>query len=393
MLPQRSLHIVADAHIWEVRSAFSRLPGYDVTLEILENQQITAERLKTADILLTRSSTRVNAALLQNSTVRFAATATIGDDHYDKAWLEQQQIFWCNAAGSSTGSVIEYMLTLLLELHQQQRITMPDLTLGIIGAGRIGSALATICEQIGMRVLLCDPPRARIEGEEKFVTLDEILEQADVISLHTPLNRSGRDCTLQLINQPRLQQFRGSGIINAARGDCIDNSALLQWLDRSPNHFCALDCWQHEPAPLQALLMHSGMAIATPHIAGHSLDGKAANTQVIYDKLCRHLQITPIWHDYEHLPPVTTTLNIPAAANPWQQLHQAATELYPIMRDHRAITSWGAQPENELRASFRHYRRHYPIRRSWKQTPLRFTAADHKTLKLATVMGFNLVTG
>jgi erythronate-4-phosphate dehydrogenase len=385
------LNIVADAHIWAVKSAFSELPGYNVELQILEHQHIEREVLKDVDILLTRSSTRVNAELMEGTAVRFAATATIGDDHYDKAWLDTNNVTWANAAGSSTGSVVEYMITSLLELHVQNLISIPDTTIGIIGAGRIGSAFADICRAIGMKVLINDPPRQRIEGDAGFCSLDELLESADILTLHTPLIPDTEDCTLHLLNAKRLSKFQGRGVINAGRGACIDNAALKDWLDRDISHFAALDCWENEPGPLLRLLRHPQLVIATPHIAGHSIDGKAANTQFVYNALCNYLKVTPVWDMHEHLPVEASPVKIKTATDPWFNLHAAAKRLYALSEDHKAMKSWFCLTETELVNAFTGYRRHYPVRRAWQHAPIYFSRPDATTNQLAQAMGMKIV--
>lgn len=385
------IHIVADAHIWGVESAFCELGGLDAKLTILENRDICREALADADILLTRSATKVNAALLQGTPVRFAATATIGDDHYDKAWLDANGIIWANAAGSSTGSVIEYMITSLLYLHQIGRITLPETSIGIVGVGRIGSALAEVCEAIGMKVLRNDPPRARIEGENGFCRLDELLDQADIISVHTPMIGDGEDCTRHLIGTVQLNRFKGVGLFNAARGGCVDNKALLNWLEHDGSHFAAIDCWEHEPTPTIALLQHPQMLIATPHIAGHSLDGKAANTQYIYNALCRFLNVEPKWDMQQRLPPPPQVINIEADGDKWQRLAAATRQLYPLLDDHETMKSWAEISSNELPHAFSCFRRHYPVRRAWQQSPVHFEPADTATTHLADAFGMKLV--
>ncbi len=386
-----SLKIVADAHIWAVESACSALPGYDVQLQLLEHSRITTEQVRDADILLTRSSTRVDAALLEGSRVRFAATATIGDDHYDKAWLDAQQISWANAAGSSTDSVIEYMLTALLELHTRDLIDIPATTIGIVGAGRIGGKLAGICKRIGMNVLCNDPPRARCEGPDSFDSLDTLLERADILSLHTPLLRSGPDCTAHLLGGVQFDRFRGRGVINAGRGACVDNRALRTWLDGDERRFAALDCWEHEPRPDIELLSHPGMAIATPHIAGHSLDGKAANTLFIYRALCTFLAIEPVWDLQAELPPPPAVRCIDEHGDCWQQLHAACSRLYPLHEDDESMKSWSALSTAEFAHAFSGYRRHYPVRRSWQHAPIHFRHADTQTQQLAAQIGIRCV--
>jgi len=386
------LNIVADAHIWAVQSAFGELPGYDVELHVLENRQITAASLKHADILLTRSSTRVNADLLGHTAVRFAATATIGDDHYDKAWLDAHAIAWANAAGSSTASVLEYMIAVLLDLHVRKVISIGHTTLGIIGAGRIGGALALLCEALGMKVLLNDPPRARqAEAGDHYVSLDELLDKADLLTLHTPLIQDGEDNTVHLLSHQRLELFKGKGVINAARGSCIDNTALCDWLDKDHAHFAVLDCWEHEPAPLSRLMTHSGMVIATPHVAGHSVEGKAANTRYIYHALCRFLEIDPVWDMYAELPEFPATVGFSAGDDMWHSLHAVVTALYPIHDDHHAMQSWRDLAQDELARAFVSYRRNYPARRFWQHAPVTIKHADAGLLQMAHAIGLKVV--
>ena len=350
-MTDHSLHIVADAHIWGVQEAFANLPGYKVKLDALESGEITPETVNRADVLLTRSATQVNAGLLKGSNVRFAATATIGDDHYDKLWLDSQGIIWATAAGSSTDSVIEYMLAVLLELHRRGLIELNQVRMGIIGAGRIGGKLAMLCQEMGLQVLLNDPPRQRNEAGELFLPLYDLLHKSDILSLHTPFIADGDDCTYHVLNADSLSEFQGRGIINAARGSCLDNDALLAWLEADDRRWAVLDCWEHEPDISMALLQHRQVVIATPHIAGHSLDGKAANTQYIYNALCDYLKVPGQWRMEQILPKVTSE-NIEVAS-----LYQAIHELYPIQDD-----------DVQLRTAcaFKDQRRHYPVRRAWQ---------------------------
>ncbi len=390
-MKKRELHIVADAHIWGVASAFSSIPGFDVDLCVLENREITHEALKDAEILLTRSSTRVDAALLEGTPVRFAATATIGDDHYDKAWLLANGITWATAAGSSTGSVIEYMITALLELHMRRLISIPATTLGIVGVGRIGSTLAKVCAAMGMNLLLNDPPRERLETDVGFSSVDQLLEEADLVTLHTPLIHDGEDKTAHLVDAEFLAAFRGKGIINAARGVCVDNEALADWLDCSSDRFAVLDCWEGEPNISRRLLAHPQMVIATPHIAGHSLDGKAANTQYIYNALCRYLETEPAWRMACELPAVEDLYEIGCSGDLWSDLHAMATTLYPIMRDDAEMRRWSALSDCGLARAFASFRRHYPVRRAWDQICMKMQNGNESLAVMAHQMGMHVL--
>ncbi len=350
---KKPLRIVADAHIWGVKQAFSYLSGFDVNLKALEKEAITSQAIHDADILLTRSGTQVNANLLQDSNVRFCGTATIGDDHYDKPWLEAQGIAWASAAGSSTGSVLEYILATLLELHVQQHVDLSRDSIGIVGAGRIGGQLVKICEALGISVLVNDPPRQCMEGDQGFVSLEYLLAHADIVSLHTPLIQQSENRTYHLLDEMALQRFQGKAIINAARGACVDNQALLGWLNQTCG-VAVLDCWEHEPDIELALLQHQQCVIATPHIAGHSLDGKAANTQFIYRALCEYLGVQPEWDMHAMLPKLTC---VAQEARGWHELHALINQFYIIQNDSKQFK---ASPKD-----FVSMRRYYPVRRAW----------------------------
>lgn len=386
------LNIVADAHIWGANTAFSNLPGFDIDLHLLETGAITPDSVRRADVLLTRSSTKVNAELLQNSKVRFAATATIGDDHYDKEYLTKRGIGFANAAGSSTGSVIEYMMTVLLNLHCRKIIRLPDTRLGIIGVGRIGGGLGQMCQALDIPVIYNDPPRARTEGEFGFLSLAKLLADADLLTLHTPLIRRGKDSTQHLLDREKLASFRGRGIINAARGSCIDNEALADWLDMDPSRFTVLDCWEHEPLVSRRLLSHPQVIIATPHIAGHSIEGKAANTQFIYNALCNWLGLPPCWNMDEHLPPTPPVTEICCTADHWYDLHRASCRLYSVTNDNDIMRTWLELPDQELITAFTGYRRHYPARRAWNNAPVCLTNAPAETIRLARAMKMNIMS-
>ncbi|MDQ6953066.1 MAG: 4-phosphoerythronate dehydrogenase [Mariprofundaceae bacterium] len=362
------LKIIADENIWGVKQVFGQLTDFDVNLNVIPSSCITADVVRDADVLLTRTGVRVDAQLLQGSTVRFAGTATIGDDHYDKTWLDEQSIAWATAAGSSTISVVEYILASLLEMQSQDRVDFKTMSLGIVGVGRIGSLLAHICERLGIHVLRNDPPRQRCEGKHDFVSLDELLKQADVITLHTPLIREGDDKTEQLFDSKTLAYFQGTGIINAARGQCVNNKALVDWLHADKKHWGVMDCWQHEPNILQELLAHPQCMLATPHIAGHSLDGKAANTQYIYKALCKHLDIEETWDMEAALPAVVC---ISDENEPWDVLMH---RFYPIQQDSEALKAIASLDDTERGKQFVHLRRHYPIRRRWVKQSMKAKA-------------------
>ncbi len=392
-MTHQPLVIVADRHIWEAESAFADLPGYRVDLRIMEQGEISAAAVADADILLVRSSTKVDGDLLRGSRVRFVATATVGDDHIDLDYLSRHRIAFASAAGSSTGSVVEYLTTVLLVLHCDHGVALPDSTLGVIGVGRIGGRVAERAAALGMRVLRNDPPLWQRDPDGAWHPLETLLREADLLTIHTPLLRDGAHPTYHLLDAAALRRFRGWVVINAARGAVVDNRALLAWLDGDSRRLAVLDCWEGEPRIDRDLLAHPGVVVATPHIAGHSLDGKAANTQFVYDALCRFLQVQGEWH-------MNRILTDPApqpwpvqAGSPWRQVAAMARARYPIDDDVSACRALLALPDERFAAAFTHYRRHYPVRRSWARSPFLLEPYDAELAELATRAGLAIARG
>ena len=220
-----------------------------------------------------RSVTQVNEALLADTPVRFVGTATIGTDHVDLPWLERQGIGFSSAPGSNADSVVEYVLSSLLHLARERGFDLFDKVVGIVGVGNVGGRLQQRLQTMGIEVLLCDPPRVDQEGEAGFVDLATLLQQADIVSLHTPLVRSGPWPSWHLFNAEALALLKPDAILlNTGRGSVIDNRALLAFKRQRPDVTLVLDVWEHEPEvdPQLAALC----AVATPHIAGYALDGK-----------------------------------------------------------------------------------------------------------------------
>ena len=272
------MRIVADANIPYLHDAFGPL-GEVVTLPAKE---LGRAAVLDADLLLVRSTIRVNAALLEGSRVRFVATATIGIDHLDTAWLDGAGIRWTSAPGSNADSVVQWLAAALARV--------PDVAgrqLGIVGVGNVGGRVERLFRALDVKPpLLCDPPRARREGAAGFVTLDEILERCDLVTLHVPLTRSGADATFHLVDARRLRP--DAVLVNACRGEVLDTASALAVANP-----LVLDVFEGEPTPDPRLVARA--LVATPHIAGHSLDGKANGTKMIYDAACAFLGVAPTW--------------------------------------------------------------------------------------------------
>ncbi|MGF1723211.1 4-phosphoerythronate dehydrogenase [Photobacterium nomapromontoriensis] len=258
---------------------------------------LTADDLVDVDALMIRSVTKVNAKLLEKANkLKFVGTATAGQDHVDEALLNEKGIFFTAAPGCNKVGVAEYVLSSLMVLGQQQGFSLFDKTVGIIGAGNVGSYLAKCLDALGIRYLLNDPLKQQQGDERTFHTLAQIQQQCDVITLHTPITRNGEYPTHHLVDEAFIETLLpGTILINAARGPVVDNQALKQALYHSQTGqgkalTAVLDVFEFEPQVDLALLPL--LAFATPHVAGYGLEGKARGTTMVYNRFCTFLDDT-----------------------------------------------------------------------------------------------------
>lgn len=262
-------------------------------VEYLSSDKIAPETVKDADALLVRTRTECNEHLLKNSKCQFIGTATIGTDHIDKAFCESAGIRVHSAPGCNAPAVAQYVISAIgynIQNHIIPHYSLHSLTIGIVGVGNVGSIVARWAESLGMKVLLNDPPKKRATGDNKYVSLDIIKEQADIITFHTPLTKTGIDKTFYLCNDDFINSTaRKPFIINSARGAIADNNALLKALTDKKISGLAIDCWENEPDINNDLLNKA--IITTPHIAGYSLEGKMRATSMILEELKNHFNL------------------------------------------------------------------------------------------------------
>lgn len=359
----------------------------------LPGKDIDAQAVKYADALIIRSRTQINHELLSESQVQFIGSTVVGLDHIDFDYLANTEIKFYSAQGCNANSVAEYVINCLVALAEQQQFQLAEKSLAIIGVGQVGKRLQAKAAALGMSVLLNDPPRQEQEPENQsvFCSLETALE-ADIISLHTPLTTSGGHPTAKLLNTERLKGLRSDQIlINAARGGIVDETA---W-SRTKLQAKLIDCWQNEPNI--AADLYYAADLATPHIAGHSLDAKIAGSEMAYQALCQFWQ-QPTQNAWQaHLPERPKTIEIApknhinkidTSEYNWQsQLNQVLQACYQPWQDDLAIRSTDIE---QVQAQFEYYRRHYPIYREWHQQTVTSTQ-DQNLNKLLIKLGFNLV--
>ena len=254
-------------------------PYADVTY--IAADEFSPLTVKDADAIVVRTRTRCDAALLAKSRCRLVATATIGTDHIDIDWCRANGIAVVNAPGCNAPAVAQYVMAVIIQLANRP---LSQYTLGIVGVGHVGSIVERWARALDMPVLVCDPPRMRAEGGDGWSSLDEIAARADIITFHTPLTREGDDSTFHIADRDFFASLRRAPlIINSARGPIVDTHALVEALDSGLVANAAIDCWEGEPAISPQLL--SRAAIATPHIAGYSLEGKIRATRIVLDAI------------------------------------------------------------------------------------------------------------
>ncbi len=325
----------------------------------LPGKETTPEVVRDADALITRTRTKCNEALLKGSQVQVIATATIGFDHIDTAWCDRNGIFWENAPGCNSGSVQQYIASVLVTLARKYGFRLADKTLGVVGVGHVGRKVARIASLLGMKVLLNDPPRARKEGPEGFVGLDELCAKSDLITVHVPLQREGEDATWHLFDRARLESLRPDQIlINSSRGPVVDNAALKDVLLSGGLKAAVLDVWEGEPDLDPELV--DALAISTPHIAGYSADGKANGTSAAVQTVSRTLGLPLATWEVEEIPapPQALSFTVEAAGKSLQDvLTEAVLHTYDVSQDSNALR--GALDQ------FERLRGDYPVRREF----------------------------
>ena len=370
------INIVADENILLLDEFFNDI----AKVTKINGRTITAEQVTHADALVLRSTAKVSAELLAHSKVQFVGTCTIGVDHLATDYMDAQGIAWRNAPGCNAAGVGDYAIACLNHAWQTLDIDPRQQTIGIVGAGNVGGRLAQRLSAAGFKVLQSDPPKAEAGGTG-FTDLDTLLRHSQIICLHTPLIKTGPHATENLLNAQRIKQLAaGTVIISAGRGEVVDQQALLQRQQSAGDLHLYLDVWHQEPSIDKALFDHSHCV--TPHIAGHSLEGKMRGTQMIYSDLCDHFNL-PAKHKLVDLMPQPSLTHMQLNAGAKECLRIACNAVYSLMEDNdRMRRMHDAKDFDELR-------KNYPVRREFSSLSLAgITDADTKQMMAG--LGFKL---
>lgn len=378
------MKIVSDENIPYVEQAFGSI-GETV---VLPSSRINTDAIQDADILLVRSVTTVDHNLLDGSSVKIVASATIGIDHIDTEYLQSRDIRFAYAPGSNANSVAEYVMAALLHLATEKGFRLKNMTLGVVGVGNIGSKVVRMAEGLGIKVLQNDPPLARQTGESRFLPLDALMG-ADVITLHVPLTLEGEGATYHLFGTDRISKMkRGSILINTSRGPVVSGEALKAALGSEQLAGAVLDVWENEPEIDVALLQ--SVDLGSSHIAGYSLDGKVNGAAMIYQAVCTFLGLDATWDSAKAKP----APDIPFLALRVQKeideeiLDRIVRQIYDIERDDASLRELMNVPADQQGKYFTRLRKEYPIRREFFNTELMMSEHQEELRGKIEALGF-----
>ncbi|MDC0407759.1 4-phosphoerythronate dehydrogenase [Candidatus Thioglobus sp.] len=309
----------------------------------MAGRDINADSVKDCDILIVRSRTKVNQALLEGSSIKFVGSTVAGLDHVDQDYLKDNDIEFFSAQGCNSMAVAEFVISTIVNLADKHKFDYQQKTLGIIGVGNVGSRLAAKAELLGIKTLLNDPIRQKNEELPNFVDLDTALS-ADIVTFHTPLTFNGEFPSFNLLNKHNFHNISANTILfNAARGGVIDEKI---W-EKTQTLENVIDCWENEPKINQKL--QKTAYLASPHIAGHSVDAKFMGSFMVYEALSTFL-------GEKQRESVKNLINPGILELKSDNLLDCLNEIYDFKQDTVAIKNI----EN-----FEYYRRNYPIRYEW----------------------------
>lgn len=385
------MKIYADENMPFVEAFFSYIPNAQVSR--FAGRACQASTIADADVLLVRSVTDVNESLLSEAkNLKFVGTATIGTDHVDQAYLAARGIPFASSPGCNAASVGQYVLSAIKVLEQRYGFSLQDKFVGIVGAGNTGSALANLLDGLGVKYILCDPPLAakkalntdQQDNGRTFAQYDTLLSECDIISFHVPIIKDGAYPTYHLFGERQLQQIKSDAIlINACRGEVMDNQALLKAKQQGCTNPLVLDVWENEPHPLHALIPFAD--IATAHIAGYSLEGKARGTLMLFHALCELLDIDVDFDCNEVLPSACihqVNIDNDAQLVDFYSINRLIHLVYDVRRDDSLFR------QNIEEHGFDWLRKNYPVRREFSSLVVKSKLT--KTAATLEALNFNM---
>jgi len=352
------MKILADENIPFVKELFSAY----AEIVTCEGRKICTEKLSDIDILLVRSITKVDQQLLEGTPVRFVGTATIGLDHIDTHWLDQQNIAFHNAPGCNSIAVAEYVLSGLFVIAEKFQIDLRKSKVGIVGAGNVGTAVSHKLDIMGIPFVLYDPPLQQ-KGDEREMVDEKELAECEFITFHVPLTKASESKwpTENMVNKAFFKKMKNMRyLINTARGNVVEIEPLKDWLAQGGEHQCIIDVWRNEPFIDSELLKQC--FLASPHIAGHTREGKTRGSLMLFHDFCKHFDIEDTVDDDLYLKKdmPKDIIHLEQHQSFMDALSAAVWKVYNIRDDDKALR---AGLKKDMTAHFDRLRKGYKVRR------------------------------
>ncbi len=373
------MKLIIDENIVQAKEAFK---DFGETV-FISGREINNQVLLDADVLIVRSITKVNEDLLKNTKVKFVGTATIGTDHIDQKYLQENNITFSSAAGCNSYSVTEYVFSAITYFANKYNFSISDKSIGVVGYGNIGTKIVKIAKALGMKVIINDPPLERESSENIFSPLEEALK-CDIVTFHVPLNKDGIDKTVRLLNEQNISLIKENTIlINSSRGPVVCNKILKERLKKRNNIHTVLDVWQTEPNFDSELF--ELVEIGTPHIAGYSFEGKLNGTKIIYDALSDYLEKEKTWKPvFEKVS--DNKINILDNETEAKIFQKLFNKSYRIMDDDLSMRKSIGLSDDKKSAHFDSLRKNYRKRRELNNFEVSFISKNEKFKDLLNVL-------
>ncbi len=383
------MNIVADEQIAFVREVFSCIGR----VRTMPSDEITANAVRRADLLLIRSVTKVTDELLHRSKIKIIGTVTSGIDHIDAAALRGRRIKLISAPGCNARAVAEYILASLIAVADRKGFELNGKTIGIIGVGHVGSLVTRFCRAVGMKPILNDPPLAKRLRHKRhpYKPIGEILQNADIISLHVPLTDIGRYATRHMVNDEFFTRLKGKIVlVNTSRGAVIDENALIKAMRMGKINTLVLDVWENEPEISSAVLKITD--IGTQHIAGHSFLGRLRGTIMVYHQLCQVVGHKRSWNcSLQSLAPACRHRTISVSCyrkTDEEVIRQVVPKVYDPGSDARRLRKYLKLPRSEQPRYFKRLRDSYPLRPEFGEISIACRQCSVRLFKKMTALGF-----
>ena len=367
--------VIAAKELFSKYGSISFLPAHDICNKTLSK----------ADALIIRSRTLINEELLSNTPVKFIGNTVSGEDHVDMEFLSNKNIFFARSKGCNANAVSEYVISALLWITGKLNINLEGKSLAVIGVGSVGQKVIEKAKTLGLDLLLSDPPLESMDHKYYFTSFENCLN-ADFITFHVPLTFNGPFKTFDLIGKRELSKIRDSSIIiNTARGSVINELSLIE----KPIKGIVIDCWDNEPNINYSLLKK--VDIATPHIAGHTYEGKYNGSITVQKALCKYLNIDDkkIFKYKSHFMP--KIIEIDATRNSDVEiLREIVFKCFPI-NNNNIEKNMSFSKENRIKNHFISLRKNYPLRYEWNNYSIKLINGSDRLKQKINTLGFEIV--